>query len=198
MSKILEENKRRNKILDAHYDPILGIGSSIKRQVFDIADFEDKIHLPLSMMNLPWMQELAEKGNMRDFIRKHGMKYPELAFENYPEEVLIDWIVNTRFDHDFEFWAATCVKIKPKKGGDFSNFIFNYPQRLLWKELYDMISVNHPIFFILLKSRQFGGSTLIDVLSAFIQTRIKTNWNSLIAAHINQGATNIRSMTSCG
>ena len=59
-----------------------------------------------------------------------------------------------------------------------------------------MMSNALPILFVLLKSRQFGGSTLIDILQGYIQIRIKTNWNSLIVAHINQAAINIRSMMS--
>ena len=35
---------------------------------------------------------------------------------------------------------------------------------------------------------------MIDILQDYIQIRIKTNWNSLIVAHINQAAINIRSM----
>ena len=196
MSIILEENNRRNAILDAKYDPYLGIGSSIERQLFELDDFEDKLYLPISMMNVPWIQELGECGSMNHFVKTKGRNYEVLAFEQNPVELLGDMFFNERLDHDFEYWTAECAKIKPKKGGDFIPFVLNYPQRLLWKELYDMIVANMPIFFMLLKSRQFGGSTMIDVFSAYIQIRIKTNWNSLIAAHINQGATNIRSMTT--
>lgn len=194
MSKILEENKRRNQILDAHYDPILGIGSSIKRQVFEIADFEHKIRLPLSMMNLPWMQQLAEKGNMKDFIRKDGMKYPELAFENNPEEVLIDWIVNTRFDHDFEFYSATCLNIFDKDNFTEGPFILRGAQRKLLFELEEMRLTNIPIRIVLLKARQWGGSTLVDLYAFWLQQRHRLNWHMAICAQDDASAGNISSM----
>lgn len=194
MSKLLQENALRNSILDAPYDPYLGIGSSIERQLFEVKEFESPIHLPIAMMNVPWVQQLAEIGSIKDFVIKEGRNYEPLAFKANPEEVLREIFFNERLDQDFEFWCAVCAKIKPKKGGSIIPFVLNYPQRLLWAELHDMISKGMPINFILVKSRQFGGSTLIDTLMSYIQIRIRTNWNSLIAAHINQAAINVRSM----
>lgn len=194
MSILLTENIQRNAILDAHYDPYLGVGSSIERQLFEVEEFNAKLYLPMSMVNIPWVQKLGELGSVRDFIVQEGRNYEPLAFKANPEEVLTSIFFNQRLDDDFEYWAATCAKIKPKKGGDFIPFILNYPQRLLWMEIHDMISKGMPINLILDKSRQFGGSTLIDNVMSHIQIRIKTNWNSLIAAHINQAAINVRSM----
>ena len=196
MSKILQENILRNNILDQPYDPLTGIGSMIPRQLLALKDIEDKLYLPVPMMNIPWVQRLAELGSMADFIKKEAMNHPPIAFSPEPFDTLEKIIFDTRLDNDFEFWAATCAYIKPKKGGNFIPFTLNYPQRLLWKEIEELMSAMLPLFFVLLKSRQFGGSTLIDILSGFIQIRVKENWNSLIAAHINQGATNIRSMTT--
>lgn len=194
MSLIIQENILRNAKLDAYYNPHTGEGSTIERQLFEIAEFEDKLYLPMSMMNVPWVQSLGEYGNMKDFIKYEGRNYEALAFESCPEEALLNLFVNERLDQDFEYWAATCAKIKPKKGGKEIPFILNYPQRLLHFEVQDMINKGLPINLILDKSRQFGGSTYIDTLMAHIQIRIKTNWNSLIAAHINQAAINVRSM----
>lgn len=194
MSLILEENARRNLILDAPYNPLTGVGSTLDRQLFELSDLNDKLYLPKSMVNVPWIQELGESKSMAEFVKKS--KNPILLKASDPLGVMRDVFLNERLDQDFEYWCALCAKIKPKKGGDFIPFYLNYPQRLLWHEQYEMLINLLPIFFMLLKSRQFGGSTEIDVLSAYIQTRLKTNWNSLIAAHINQGATNIRSMTT--
>lgn len=193
---IIQENIRRNAILDAKYDPYLGIGSTIERQLFSIADLEKPVNLPLSMLNIPWVQKLGEAKSIREYINRHRYEHEELALSYDPEEMLQDMFFNARLDNDFEYWAASCAMIKPKKGGNFIPFVLNYPQRLLWREQYEMIKNELPIFFVLLKSRQFGGSTEIDILSSYIQIRLKTNWNSLIAAHINQAATNIRSMTA--
>lgn len=193
---VIAENKRRNDILDAKYDPYSGIGSPIKRQLFNLSDLEEGIWLPESMVNLEWVQKLGESKDFRTYINKHRYENEETALSLNPVETAQEMFINARLDSDFEFWAASCAMIKPKKGGSFIPFVLNYPQRLLWKEQHEMIENQMPIFFVLLKSRQFGGSTEIDILSAYIQIRLKTNWNSLIAAHINQAATNIRSMTA--
>jgi len=196
MSLILEENRRRNLILDAPYNPLTGFGSTLDRQTFELSDLSEKLYLPVSMMNVPLIQKIGEYGSLTEFANREKKNNPLLLNSSDPVGVMRRVFLDERLDHDFEYWCALCAKIKPKKGGDFIPFILNYPQRLLWHEQYEMMIDLLPIFFMLLKSRQFGGSTEIDVLSAYIQTRLKTNWNSLIAAHINQGATNIRSMTT--
>ncbi len=189
MSSVFEENKRRNELLDQYYNPLTGEGSWQERQLFELSDLEEKLYLPVSMLNLAWVQELGRIGSFSEFVKLHNNPLLD-------EGIIKDLFQDTRLDHDFEFWCAKCVKIKPKRGGDFIPFILNFPQRMLWQEQKSMIDKGLPIFFVLLKSRQFGGSTEIDILANYIQIRIKTNWNSLIAAHINQGASNIRSMTT--
>lgn len=194
MSVIIQENIRRNAILDAEYDPFLGIGSTIKRQNFILNDYDLDIWIPEKMFDKKWVYQLAECENITDFINKHRYEHEELALSYNPIETVQEMFMNERLDQDFEFWAAGCAKIKPKKGGDFIPFYLNYPQRLLYKEIYDLQYNLKPILIILLKSRQFGGSTLIDTVMSHIQIRLKTNWNSLIAAHLNQAAINVRSM----
>lgn len=196
MSQIIQENIIRNRILDQPYDPLTGVGSMKERQLFELKDLEDELYLPVGMLNIPWVQQLAESGSLNDFISKHGKEYEVIYSSTDPVQSLLSAFNDERLDADFEYWSAVCAKIKPKKGGDFIPFYLNYPQRLLFKELDEMMSNLLPIFFILLKSRQFGGSTLIDILASYIQIRLRVNWNSLIVAHINQAATNIRSMTN--
>lgn len=49
---------------------------------------------------------------------------------------------------------------------------------------------------IILKARQWGGSTLVDMFEAWIQIFHKSGWNSCIVAHIKDAAYTIRSMYS--
>jgi len=183
--KILIENEKRNFILDAPYNPITGEGSSIKRQLITFNDFPKKLYFPIEMLNTEYMQRILEYKNLHDIGKILGIT-SELVYKQISE---------LRIKHDFEFWAADFVKIKPKKGGDFIPFKLNYPQRLLHNVVYDQIvNLDAIIRLILLKSRQFGGSTYLDIMMAYIQIVQKTNWNSLIAAHLNQAAINIRYM----
>lgn len=105
--------------------------------------------------------------------------------------------VKERCRCDFEYWAATCATIRNKTSGRMERFVLNAPQRRVLKILEDMRLADKPIRIIMLKARQWGGSTLIQLYMAWIQTTILTNWNSLICAHVKDTASTIRGMYSC-
>jgi hypothetical protein len=184
---ILKENESRVALLNEAYDPVFGMGSPIERFPFYILKNQKKpVMLPMSMKKLELIQAVTKSGfkSAEEYAISQGIKSEKMAGD----------IHEARFDHDFEFWCVITVKIKPKEGGENIPFIHNKAQRKIVKELEDQRLDNKPIRAVLLKSRQNGGSTLIQVYMSWIQIRHKTNWNSLIAAHINQAATNIRSM----
>lgn len=60
---------------------------------------------------------------------------------------------------DFEYWCVKCVRIKHKAGGDVP-FVLNAAQRRMLGVLEEQRLRNMPIRAILLKARQWGGSTL--------------------------------------
>lgn len=176
--EIIKENDRRLHILFAPYDPVTGQGSLIERFPFKI--FNNTFaptHLPVAMKETYGKMKSLEDA------------FPGEAFKN----ALITFQAD-RFKHDFEFWAFTTVKIKSKLGGELIPFRLNRPQRRLVQELERMRLANKPIRLILCKCRQWGGSTLIQIYASWIQLIHKTNWNSMIAAHLNGPANNIRYM----
>lgn len=180
--KILAENKRRLDLLFAHYDPDTGEGSLIPRFPFLVYSDLRQINLPVT---------LKEKyGSIKSLDTDFKKVFPEAkTFQN-----ALIYFEADRIKHDFEYWAFTCVKIKPKEGGAHIPFRLNRPQRRLVAELEKMRVANKPIRLILLKCRQWGGSTLVQIYAAWIQMLHKTNWNSMIAAHLNGPANNIRYM----
>lgn len=127
----------------------------------------------------------------------------EGRFELVPRTMAADgemtrrqWVME-RCRCDFEYWAATCATIRNKTSGRLERFILNVPQRRVLRILEDMRVAGKPIRIIMLKARQWGGSTLIQLYMAWIQTAILTNWNSLICAHVKDTASTIRGMYSC-
>ena len=60
--------------------------------------------------------------------------------------------------------------------------------------LEEMREAEQPIRLILLKARQWGGSTLIQIYMAWIQLVHRRNWNSVICAHLKESAANIKGM----
>ena len=101
-----------------------------------------------------------------------------------------------RIERDFEYWARKCVKIKDKTTSQLVPFVLNYPQRRLLAELEALRLADKPIRIILLKARQWGGSTLVQVYMAWIQIVLKKNWNSIICGHLRDTASAIRGMYS--
>ena len=99
-----------------------------------------------------------------------------------------------RFRHDFEYWAVKCVRITDKDSGEVIPFRLNAPQRRFVGEVERVRLSAAPIRFIMLKARQWGGSTVVQVYFAWIQMVHRRNWNSLICAHIKDIAATIRGM----
>lgn len=99
-----------------------------------------------------------------------------------------------RVKYDFEFWAVTCVKIKDKLSGVDIPFRLNAPQRRVLALIESQRTRRLPIRIIMLKARQWGGSTLIQMVMAWIQCVHHRNWNSLICAHVKDTAATIRGM----
>lgn len=99
-----------------------------------------------------------------------------------------------RILEDFPFWAASCVRIKPKGGGEDIPFVLNPPQRKLVEALEEMRRAGKPIRLILLKARQWGGSTCVQIYMAWLQMVHDVGLNSLIIAHQGIATDEIKSM----
>lgn len=101
-----------------------------------------------------------------------------------------------RIRYDFEFWAARCVVVKDKTSARDIPFVLNPPQRRVLDILEQDRRADQPIRLILLKARQWGGSTLVQMYMAWIQCVHRSNWHSLICAHVKDTSASIRGMYS--
>ena len=101
-----------------------------------------------------------------------------------------------RFRHDFEYWAFRYVHIADKATGREVPFVLNAPQRRLVRLLERERVAGRPLRLIMLKARQWGGSTLIQVYFAWIQIVHRRGWHSLICGHVKDTASTIRGMYS--
>lgn len=167
----LDRRSRRDARFSG-YDPLTGTACHGTRVTEDPAPYNGDVtcHIPESMSRDPEYAAVATSAS------------PRAAY------------VAVRSRHDFEFWAATCVNIKDKMTGAYRPFILNVPQRRLLAVLEADRLAGRPIRVILLKARQWGGSTLIQMYMAWIQCCLRRNHNSLICAHVKDTAANIRGM----
>lgn len=97
---------------------------------------------------------------------------------------------------NFETWARTCARITDKLTGRAVPFVLNRPQRRVLAELEAMRTSGRPIRLIMLKARQWGGSTLIEAYMAWMQLVRRKGWNSLVCAHVKDAAAGIRATYS--
>jgi len=133
--------------------------------------------------------ELSRLGSLDEYFAEMG----GAGSDEMRERVMEQW---TRLSsrHDFPFWAATFAYIKRKGGGDDVPFILNRPQRRLVGVLEGMRRAQRPIRLILLKARQWGGSTCVQLYMAWLQLVHRRGLNSLIIAHQGVGSEEIKDM----
>ena len=105
-----------------------------------------------------------------------------------------DFPIRIRNKYDFPFWAATFVYIKNKGGGEDVLFRLTRPQRRFVERLERLRKAGKPIRLVLLKARQWGGSTTSQIYMAWLQLVHKVGLNSLIIAHQGAGSDEIKDM----
>ncbi len=165
IEEILRENAERVSRNVGDFDPCSGRGSTGRR-------FETVLpFLPAQGGSRVWLPET--------------MRGLRLTKENYEE---------FRCRHDFPYWAATRVKVKQKGGGEDVPFILNRPQRKFVEVLEEMRIADRPIRLILLKARQWGGSTCSQLYMGWLQIIHQTGLNSLIIAHQSVASDEIKDM----
>ncbi len=183
---IIKENNRRNKDLMREYNPITGVGSPVPRFKLFI-DSENFMLLPMKMKKCDLVAEIILCGSVESYTIKKN--------ESAKEEVLY-LLLRWRMEYDFEYWCACCVKIQDKLSKKIIPFIMRRPQLKLFMLLYNMMVSEKPIRVIVLKARQWGGSTLVQIFMSWIQLFHRTGWHSVIVADVEDQARNIKSMYS--
>ena len=184
VTRIIEENKKHVEALFSEYDPLTGIGSPIERVRLNLTKQGRYILIPKYISTAPAIAEMLTFSSLDDYIQH----------KNLQKDEVYDALFRLRVKYDFEFWAATCATIFDKTSGREVKFKLRKAQRKLLKVLVEAAFSYIPIRVILVKARQWGGSTLIQLFCAWIQLFHRKNWNSVIATHIEEAARNIRSM----
>lgn len=188
---ILKEDDKRNADVYQKFDPISGIGSIGERVEVRIDGFPLKTqYIPVEMLSIPLVRLLISCGSIIKFLTE------ELEVEYSEEDRLkvIEQFVRLRCRYDFAFWAALYVFIKNKGGGEDVLFRLTRPQRKFVERLEKLRKANKPIRIVLLKARQWGGSTTSQLYMAWLQLIHKVGLNSLIIAHQGAGSDEIKDM----
>ncbi len=166
MENILAENARRHRLRLNLYDPVSGRGAGGNRIAATAPDGTPCM-IPRTMAD--------------------DEKYPLVQRD------ITAWR-RLRIRHDFEYWCATCVTIYDKRTRRDIKFILNRPQRRVAAIFEQQRLASRPIRIIMLKARQWGGSTLVQTYMAWIQMLHRRAWNSLICAQVKDTSSTIRAM----
>ena len=186
---ITEENSRRQALINAPYDPITGEGSPIPRTLVEIPDCPlPRMWLPNDMIKEKAVQELIQHG-FRGIMAKAGYTFNTKNLNLFWED-----FGRIRNKYDYEWYARMCQTISAKGQGRDIPFTLNYPQRKYLKALEELRTAGLPIDIILLKARQWGGSTLTQLYMLWIQLVHKRNWNSVICGDIEKQSSVVAGM----
>lgn len=184
---VLEEDARRSHARSILYDPVSGLLSPGTRIPLSIEGLEPSvIHIPKEMQELPEVKAL---------IAGQPLSY---VFPGSVENARRIWF-ELRCRYDFPFWAYKCIRIAIKGGlgnGDEATipFLLNAPQRKLIGVFEKMREEGKPIRVVLVKARQWGGSTATQLYMLWIQMMRRKGFNSLIVGHQNTSTEEIINM----
>ena len=191
IAKLIALNHARNAEIKAKFNPITGEGSIGERKKIVIEDFPFPVqYIPKTMMRVPLVRQLVEAGSIKKFLEE----YMNTEYSDEDKEKVIEQFVRVRVKHDFAFWAAMYVFIKQKGGGEDVHFRLNRPQRKLIMRFEHRRLQGKPIRLILLKARQWGGSTATQIYMAWLQLVHKVGLNSLIVGHVKDASTEVKDM----
>lgn len=142
------------------------------------------------MARVPLIRQIEKARSIHAFVKK---KFP--GIDPITAAIQIQkQIIRIRCLHDFPFWCAAFVKVKRKGGGDDVNFRLWGAQRKLVALFEDMRLRKEPIRIIMLKARQWGGSTTTQIYMAWLQLIHQKGLNSLIIAHQGSASDEIKDM----
>lgn len=192
---LVEENRKRREKIFGEYDPLTGVGCyGFKDRVKVCIDgfFIPEMWIPKECLNNILMQSIISHGcSIRQFIEEYWQR----EYTKQLADLVTFEICKVRFREDPEFAMYLTDKIVDKKTGELVPFRLNYPQRKLLALMEDLRHKGDPIFIVILKARQWGGSTLSQMYIKWMQDfRHPNGWNAIILSHIKAASKKIKAM----
>lgn len=192
LQQMMDEDSKRLAVLTDRYNPLTGENAPGKRRIATLSDFlgGQTLYLPTQMFSQPWLVRLIDCGSISAFIDKF---MPD-ANEQAAREAIVRRFCRLRCTHDFYFFAFAYARIKSKDGGKDIPFYLRPAQVKVCEEFEKLRLAGKPIFVILLKCRQWGGSTLTDIYMVWIQIFWKISWNCAIVGHQSSSSITVFNM----
>lgn len=190
VAALLKEEKRRCDLFTG-FDPLTGEGCPSERKLLKIPDMPFvKQRVPVKVYDNPLIKMIRQEGSIRNFIvRYYGEDQVSFYFDT-----VVQMVVVARAKDDPAFALFVFFRIQSKTTGEMVPFKCNFPQRIVLTEMEDMRRKNEPIRLVVLKARQWGGSTLVQLYMAWVQLFLKEGWYSVILAQTKDTSKRIKAM----
>jgi len=185
---IREDKARRNRYFRT-YDPVRGdeMGEVVPRTKFEIDGQE--YFVPTEMMKDDFVKAYIKWGGASGLLQATGQYDTE---EN--RAAVVRNLFDLRLKYDFELCAALTIQIQDRTTKGYIPLILNQGQRILIHEYERQRLAGLPIRVLLVKARQWGGSTATQCYFFWLQKYWFENWHSCIVALDQTQSINIRSM----
>lgn len=199
IDELVAENQRRHDDIYGTYDPWTGENcyDMEHRELLELPDFMiKKMWVPRECMRTLLYRQLRQVGSLKNFIIQVMRKeYEERSYYTKRYIMMLTFeIMKVRFREDPEFALYATDKIEDKVTGDMIPFKLNYPQRKLLKIFEDLRTSGKAIRVVILKARQWGGSTLTQLYIKWIQDFRRDGWNAIVLAQQKNTAKKIKAM----
>lgn len=186
---MLHKNKERRKDYFRVYDPVRGDSASevVPRSPFNIEG--ETFWVPNEMLRDDFVMSYLRYQGAEGLLKAAGEEVTEDSLEEIKEQLF-----HIRLKYDYEFYAYMVLRIQDKETKTYIPLLLNKGQRILTKE-YERQRLNgEPIRVLLVKARQWGGSTDTEGYMSWLQDEWFENWHSCIVALNQSQAVNIRTM----
>lgn len=153
------------------------------------------VHLPEDLCKArPWLGRVCELG-LRKVWRDEIHPATGQAWEELTRKVLEQRLA---YDPELWFWMAARIELdaetREATGEPVGPFVLNRAQRIYMAILQERFFSGEPVRVILLKARQWGGSTLTQLFMAWVQQYWRRAWHIFICALTVSQASHIRGM----
>lgn len=196
---LVAENRKRHEEIFGPYNPWTGENcyGFENRILVELPDFIiPKMWVPKKCTDTLLYKNLMEHGSIKNFITDFWHKAYDLGTDDTQKliKIITFEIMKVRFREDPEFALYVTDKIEDKVSGEMVNFKLNYPQRRLLKIFEDLRNQGKAIRVIILKARQWGGSTLTQLYIKWMQDYRHDGWNAIVLSQVKGTSKKIKAM----
>lgn len=195
---LVAENHLRRQEIYGPYDQLTGVGcygfNNGGRVHVSIPDcIIPEMWVPKETLEIPIWQEVLRFGSIEAFVE--GSDNIAGSYDEGYHQDVEEALFQARCYDDPEFAFILVDKIVDKVTGGMIPFRIRYAQRKLLGVFEDLRRSNEAILVVLLKARQWGGSTLTQMYIKWMQEyRHPSGWNAAVITQADSTSKKIKAM----